>query len=58
MKENQRTAATDLRVCQVNSPNRREYQTIIREYCSTALEPLFSAEMDYRPPLRSYDRPL
>jgi hypothetical protein len=32
----------------------RENRTIIREYYSAALEPLLSAEVDYRPPLGSY----
>jgi Tn3 transposase DDE domain-containing protein len=56
-KENQRIAAAlDLRVrqliCRIFLC--RENRTIIREYCSAALESLLSAETDYRPPLGSY----
>jgi hypothetical protein len=57
MKENQRIAAAiDLRARQLNFRLFlcRENRTIIREYYSAALEPLLSAEVDYRPPLGSY----
>jgi hypothetical protein len=57
MKENPRIAAAiGLRVRQLNLPNLHlpGESNNHTGYCSAALEPLLSAEMDYRPRLVSY----